>query len=137
MTGLAQAILNAKSFRWGVNTLASLVVNLGLTIGLHEGFAVDPAVAYAIALVTVFLMNFVFFRYYVFIQSEPLPIGSQFMAYTASAIGFRVVEYLSFVLLHTLLGVHYVVTIILVQGLSFVVKFFFYGRLIFRAKNTA
>ena len=135
MNAAVVSILQARSFRWGVNTLASLVVNLGLTIGLHEGFGIDPAIAYGVALVTVFLMNFVLFRYYVFVQAEPLALVPQFMVYTTSAIGFRLTEYLAFLLLHTLLGVHYVLTIFVVQGISFVVKFFFYGKLVFRARN--
>ena len=137
MNGTVASLLQARSFRWGVNTVASLVVNLGLTIGLHEGVGIHPAAAYAVALVTVFLMNFVLFRYYVFVQSEPRPIASQFVVYATSAIGFRLTEYLSFVLLHSILGVHYVVTIFVVQGISFVVKFFFYGNFVFRANRRA
>lgn len=137
MNKALDGVLRARSFRWGVNTAVSLVVNLGLTVGLHEGLGIDPAIAYAVALLTVFLMNFVLFRFYVFVQTEPMPVGTQFMAYTTSAIGFRLTEYAAFLLLHSVLGVHYILTIFVVQGISFVAKFFVYGRWIFRAHRRA
>lgn len=135
MIGRVQAALKARSFRWGVNTVASFVVNLGVTAGLHEVLSVRAEIAYATGLLTVFLMNFAFFRYYVFVQQEPLPIRRQFAAYTASAIGFRVSEYLGFLVFHTLLGVHYIITMFIVQGATFVAKFFFYGNLVFRGRQ--
>lgn len=135
MTGRGRAALKTRSFRWGVNTVASFVVNLAVTAGLHEGLSVRAEAAYAAGLLTVFLMNFGFFRYYVFVQQEPMPIRRQFAAYTASAVGFRVSEYLGFLLVHTILGVHYIVTMFLVQGATFVAKFFFYGQLIFRGRH--
>ena len=137
MNPALQKVLSARSFRWGVNTVASFVVNLGMTVGLHEWLSVDPSVAYAVALLTVFLMNFVFFRYYVFSHPEPLPIRSQFMAYAGSAVGFRLAEYLCFLLVHIVFGVHYVVTIIAVQGASFIAKYFFYGAFVFRGRHSA
>ena len=136
MSQKLRKVLDARSFRWGVNTVASFVVNLGMTVGLHERLSVDPTVAYAVALLTVFLMNFVFFRYYVFSQPEPLPIRSQFMAYAGSAVGFRLAEYLFFLLIHVVFAVHYVVTIIAVQGASFIAKYFFYGAFVFRGRDS-
>lgn len=135
MTGRVRAALETTSFRWGVNTVASFIVNLGVTAGLHEVLSVRAEIAYAAGLLTVFLMNFGFFRYYVFVQPEPMPIRRQFAAYTASAIGFRVSEYLGFLVLHTMLGVHYIITMFVVQGATFVMKFFFYGRLVFRGRQ--
>lgn len=135
MIGSIQDALRTRSFRWGVNTVASFVVNLGVTAGLHEGLSVRPEIAYAAGLLAVFFMNFGFFRYYVFVQQEPMPVRRQFAAYTASAIGFRVSEYLGFLVIHTLLGVHYIVTMFVVQGATFVAKFFFYGHLIFRGRR--
>lgn len=135
MTGRVRAALETPSFRWGVNTVASFVVNLGVTAGLHEVLSVRAEIAYAAGLLTVFFMNFGFFRYYVFVQPEPMPIRRQFAAYTASAIGFRVSEYVGFLVLHTMLGVHYIITMFVVQGATFVMKFFFYGRLVFRGRN--
>ena len=129
-----EKLLRARSFRWGVNTVASFVVNLGLTVVLHEVFGVRNTIAYAVALTTVFFMNFAFFRYYVFVQDDPRSLGALFATYTASAIGFRLVEYASFVLFHTVAGVQYVVAIVLVQGTSFVAKYFYYGR-VFRSRR--
>jgi hypothetical protein len=52
----------------------------------------------------------------------------------ASAL-FRMLEYGAFLLLHTVLHVYYVVAIVLVTGISFVLKFVFYDRVIFGREN--
>ena len=135
MSARVDTLLRARSFRWGVNTGLSFVVNLGLTIFLHESLGVTTSVAYAVALTTVFFMNFVLFHYYVFSQHEPKPLGQLFATYAASAIGFRLGEYAAFLLIHALVGLQYMLAIILVQGASFVLKYFFYGRVVFRERS--
>lgn len=124
--------LKIPAFRWGVITLVNFVVNVGLTAMLHEGFGVDTRVAYAIALTTVFFMNFALLRYYVYAPNDAQPLGALFATYAASAIGFRLTEYVGFLLLHTIAGVPYLIAIFLVQGASFFVKYFYYGRLFSR-----
>jgi putative flippase GtrA len=119
-------------FRYGVVSGMSFVINLGLTALLHEVFGVAEEAAYAVALITVFLTNFVMFRYYVYGRT----VGAahrQLLAYTLSAIGFRGGEYLSFLLVHTVLGVYYLAAIILVQSVSAITKFFYYRAVVFRA----
>ena len=137
MSASVSWILRARYFRWGVNSVASFVVNLGMTVFLHEFMGAEPATAYAVALFTVFLMNFVFFRYYVFVQPEPMPWRTQFATYAASAVGIRLLEYLTFLLVHMVGGIQYVIAIVMIQGVSFVAKYFFYGRLVFRGKTGA
>jgi hypothetical protein len=57
------------------------------------------------------------------------------MMYMLSAIGFRGLEYISFLMIHTWLDVQYVVAIIEIQGCSSLVKFFYYKVAVFREKR--
>ncbi|MEM6855611.1 MAG: GtrA family protein [Planctomycetota bacterium] len=123
-----------KLFRYLVNTGLSFVVNLGLTALLHEAFGVREATAYAVALVTVFVMNFLLFRYYVFDGRTEQP-GQQLATFAGTSVAFRVSEWFVFRLLHEKLGVYYLLAIILVQGTTFVIKYFVYGGWLFKRKT--
>lgn len=124
-----------KSFvRYVLVTCLSFVTNVGMTILLTEVLTLSEEVSFAIALITVFIMNFLFMRYYIYVSRE----GSakrQFMMYMLSAIGFRGLEYISFLMIHTWLDVQYVVAIIEIQGCSSLVKFFYYKIAVFREKR--
>ena len=124
-----------KLFRYLVNTGLSFVVNLGLTALLHEAFGVREATAYGVALVTVFVMNFLLFRYYVFDGRTDQP-GKQLATFAGTSVAFRVSEWFVFRLLHEKLGVYYLLAIILVQGTTFVIKYFVYGGWLFKRKTT-
>lgn len=120
--------------RYVIITGLSFVTNLGLTVFLTEVITFPEEVSYAIALVTVFVMNFLFMRYYIYVSRE----GSakrQFMMYTLSAIGFRGLEYISFLMIHTWFGVQYALAIIEIQVCSSIVKFFYYKVVVFRQKR--
>lgn len=120
-----------RSFlRFCLTTVLSMVVNFGLTIALHELARWPEELAYAVALVTVLLMNFVLLRSYVF-SARHIEPGRQLALFALSTAGFRLSEYLAFLLLHTWLGMYYVLAMFLVQGTAFVTKFFYYGRLVF------
>jgi hypothetical protein len=69
-------------------------------------------------------------RYYVCRASRG-NFRKQLTAYFFSALGFRGLEYLSFLLVHTVVGVDYLIVIVLITGLSFVGKFFYYRNVIF------
>ncbi|MBB6430980.1 GtrA family protein [Algisphaera agarilytica] len=125
-----------KLFRYLVNTGLSFVVNLGLTALLHEAFGVREATSYAVALVTVFVMNFLLFRYYVFDGRTDQP-GKQLATFAGTSVVFRVSEWFVFRLLHEKLGVYYLLAIILVQGTTFVIKYFVYGGWLFNRKAKA
>ena len=117
--------------RYLVNTGLSFVVNLGLTFVLHEAFAVREAFAYAASLVTVFAMNFLLFRYYVFDGRTDTP-GRQLATFFATSVAFRSFEWLAFVALYHRLALHYLLVIVGVQGFTFVVKYFLYGGWLFK-----
>lgn len=122
-----------KIIRYLINTGLSFVVNLGLTALLHEAFDVHEATAYAVALVTVFVMNFLLFRYYVFDGRTNKP-GKQLATFAGTSVIFRVSEWFAFRLLLEKFGVYYLFAIILVQGTTFVIKYFVYGGWLFKRK---
>lgn len=122
--------------RFCLVTVLSLVVSFGLTITLHEAFAVAAEIAYALALVTVFVMNFLFMRYYIF-RAQQGCIVRQFSLMILASLGFRSAEYGGFLLLHTWAGLHYVAVMFAVQFISFVAKYFFYGGAVFRATSSS
>lgn len=120
-----------KLFRYLVNTGLSFVVNLGLTALLHEVFEFREAMAYGVALVVVFVMNFVLFRYYVFDGRTDQP-AKQLGTFAATSVVFRVSEWFAFRLLNERFAVHYLLAIVVVQGTTFVVKYFVYGGWLFK-----
>lgn len=134
-----------KLVRYLVNTGLSFVVNLGLTALLHEVFEVREAMAYAVALVTVFVMNFILFRYYVFDGRTDRP-ARQLGAFAATSVVFRSGEWVAFRLLteapffHELnerYAFYYLLVIIAVQGTTFVIKYFVYGGWLFKRRDIA
>ena len=79
----------------------SFITNLSLTVFFTEVLNLPEEVSFAIALITVFVMNFLFMRYYIYLSQE----GSatrQFIMYTFSAFGFRGLEYIAFLIFHIL-----------------------------------
>ena len=53
-----------------------------------------------------------------------------------SSAAFRSADYIAFLVLHLAFGLYYIATIIVVSGISFIVKYFFYNRWIFGAAQT-
>jgi putative flippase GtrA len=123
--------LKGSFIRFCVVTGVSLVVSFGTTIVLHEVLGLAEEVAYALALLSVFVMNFVFLRAYIFSAAVRGSARRQFVLYTLSAIGFRISEYLAFVVLHTWLGVYYLIAMAVIQTAAFFGKYLYYGRIVF------
>lgn len=121
-------------FRFVAATLISLAVSFGVTIALHELLGASEELAYAAALFLVYLLNFAFLRWWIY-GLRLGPIVPQFLFYSASAVGFRAAEYGVFLVLHTWLGMQYLLAMALVQGASFLTKFFYYGSVVFRRRH--
>jgi len=128
----AKPVATGSLFRFLQMSGFSFLLNLGLTILLHQVFHFSAELAYAIALLSVLVTNFVVMRWYVFSGSGQ-PLARQAVGFLAASTFFRGMEYLAFLLLHSVLTLNYVVAIVLVMGLAFVVKFFFYRQHIFAA----
>lgn len=119
-----------KLAAYGGMSALSFAVNLGLTVFLHEVVRAPAEAAYAAALVVVFVMNFMISRHMVFRAASGDPVR-QGVVFLVSALSFRGVEYLLFLLLHTVLGVWYVAAVIGISVPMTLVKFVFHGKVVF------
>ena len=110
----------------------SFLLNIGLTMLLHEFFGVAERVAFAIALVTVFIINFLLARRVIF-NADGL-IYPQFISFVGTSIMVRGGEYTLFVTLLSFTGINYVIIVAFVSIVSFILKFFVYKTLVFKTK---
>ncbi len=104
-------------------------MNLGLPVLLHEWLGIAERVAVAIALATAFVVNFVVARSYVYRAGGAF--GPQVLRFAAASAGFRIAEYLAFLILHAVFGLFYVLALGVVLVVSFGVKFVFYRSYVF------
>ncbi len=129
--GVAPLRLTAAFGRFGLLAVFSAMMSFGLTIGLHELAGVPASAAYAVALLVAFVVNFLAMRYAVFVAHTGSARG-QFALHGLTAITFRAGEYAAFLLLHSCLDLHYILAMVVIQGLSFLGKFFVYRNIVFR-----
>ena len=127
-------------FKFGLTSVASFVVNVGGTWLLTEALGLPPEVSYALALVAVFCMNFFLMRLWVFPEGKSVSALRQARAFLFVTIAFRIAEYGSFFILHTLGKLDYLWSIIAISIVATGLKFFT-NRLLFsqqsnRAKQT-
>lgn len=131
---LARAIPYGEVNRFTQLALVSAGVTLGLPVPLHEWLGLEERVAVALALATAFAVNFIVARSYVFRASGAF--GPQLLRFALASAGFRVAEYLAFLLLFSVLGVFYVLALGLVLVISFGVKFAFYRTYVFTSTES-
>jgi len=120
-------------FRFGRLSILSFAINLGLTITLHEWFGLSTTLSFAMTILFLYVFNFVAMRFYVF---PAITVGGpgvikQATGFLISSAVFRAVDYGAFLFLHSVFGIYYIATIIIVTGISFIAKYFFYNRWIF------
>lgn len=119
-----------SALRYCLVGAANAVGGLTLTALLHEVAHAPEELAYAVALATLFVINFFVARHYVYEAADGGAKG-QFTRFLASSASFRLLEYLGFLILHSWLGVHYLIAAPVVQVTSFVAKFLFYRAFVF------
>jgi putative flippase GtrA len=129
-------VLRSSAFRFLIQSGLSFGLNLGLTVGLTEGLGVREEAAFAIALFIVFVFNFVAGRYFVYRAREG-DVGRQLMLFAVASFSFRGLEYMSFLVLHTWLGVLYPVAIVATLCVSVVVKYFTLKLVVFTQRPVA
>jgi putative flippase GtrA len=117
--------------KFGLLGALSLIVNLAVTTGLHELLGAAEETAFAVALATVLAMNFALCRYFVFERASEGDAGRQLSLFVISSLGFRGVELLAFFVVHTFLGVQYVVAILSILATSVLVKYLFFRSVVF------
>lgn len=126
MSGLLRQVV-----RYGGTSALSACISLGLPALMHEVLGVPERYAVLITLVAVFAFNFFALRRAVF-QTGDAPVARQSGSYLVVSLTFRALEYLAFLALFDLAGVHYLVSVLIVQAVSTVLKFFAYRSLVFR-----
>ena len=118
--------------RYGVSSGASAAVSLGLPVLLHEAFGVEQKLAVAISQASVLLLNFLMIRLFVFRSKSKAKRDLAY--YVGSAVAFRGLEYLLFLTLFELAGLHYFLALLLTLGASTLVKFGWY-RFLFHGRT--
>jgi putative flippase GtrA len=104
----------------GMAALSS-AITIGLPVLLHEGFDMAEEIAVALAYGMSTITNFFIARNMIFGSSSGAQRdASRYIAMTAI---YRSMEYGLFILLHSVGGLHYVLTILLVQGVFTIIKF--------------
>ncbi len=127
---LAARLGRASTIRFGLLSAGGFLLNLGLTTTLHEVLGVREELAFALALATVFVTNFLGLRYFVFRAGET-SAARQLTLFGLSSLGFRSLEYAIFLLLHTWLAVFYPVAIVATLVASLLLKYVCFKRIIF------
>jgi putative flippase GtrA len=111
-------------WRFGLSSAFSATVSLGLPLVLHEWLRLDPTLSVGISQTTVLLANFLMIRMFVF-RSQSGARGD-FLRYTGSAVAFRGLEFLTFLLLFRFAGLFYFTALVLTLAASTAIKFFWY-----------
>jgi len=124
------SLINNKSVRYVMLIIVSLVTNLGLAFGLFY-IGVSESISFAVALAVTYFLNFSGCRWFVFLSTD-VPVITQFIQFAITNGSFRILEYLSLLALSTLEFSNYYTRVLLVLGTSFVIKFFVYGKFVFR-----
>jgi putative flippase GtrA len=127
----AQSTTFRRIARFAALGAAGFVLNLVITVLLHELLGVPEELAFAVALAVVFVFSFLTSRYLIFSDAAHGDPKKQLLKFAVFSAGFRVSEYLGFLVLHTLLRLPYLPSIVAVLGVSFLTKFFTYSTVVF------
>ena len=108
-------------------------INVGLTAFLHEILGISPGISFAVALACAYAVNFFNNRRWVFASdAEAFP---QVVKFLSVSLVFRLAEYLVFVLLHIILGLHYLLAVLISLFSFYFIKFFVYKKLVFTSRK--
>jgi putative flippase GtrA len=119
-------------YRYGVASGLSFC----MSVALAEAFRlleVSAEAAFAMMLATMTCINFTVCRVWVFRGSEGA-IHRQFATFVLSALGFRSADFVLFLVAYTWAGAPYTLTVVLVLGISAVLKFIVLRRFVFRRR---
>ena len=129
--------LSGAFFRWCGFSVFSFLFVTGLTALLHDGLAIEARLSFLVPLTLVFFLNFITIRYFVY-DNPTGPITQQFLRYSASAIVFRITEFVAYCLLTEVLSLFYLIAVLIVLPTSFFLKFIVFRYLVFeKAKRPA
>jgi putative flippase GtrA len=123
----------AEVARFGVATVISASITLGVPVALHEGFDVDERVAVAIALAIAFVVNFFTTRLFVFKSGGSA--RRELWRFLGVSLTFRLAEYGFFLLLFGF-GMVYFAAQFIVLASSFVLKFLVQKYFVYRPTDS-
>lgn len=126
-------LLTGAAPRFALLSTLSMTINLGVTTGLKALAGVPGVIGFAIALALSMILNFAGLRYYVYPGSAG-KLFPQFVAFASASIGFRLAEYMGFVVLEAGFGVHEAIAVFIILSLSLLMKFSFYANVVFQAR---
>ena len=114
---------------FGLASGIGFAVNIGITAFLHEVLGITPGISFAVALACAYAANFFNNRTWVFnSDAKALPQVARFLSVS---LLFRLAEYLVFLLLHAMLGLHYLIAVLISLFSFYFIKFFVYKKLVF------
>lgn len=118
----------------GVRFLAAGIFSYGLGIGLSAFFRevveLRSEVSVALSLGVLLITNFLVARFWVFRASGRA--DAQFMLFAVTSVAMRGGEYVVFLFLLRVAGIHYIPALTIAMALSSGIKFFLFRFLIFR-----
>ena len=121
----------SRLIRFGLVGVVIFGFALGLTALQHEILGFSEELAFGITLVVVLVVGFLANRHLVFDASAG-DVRRQSVHYAVASLGFRALQYGSFLVLHTWLDMAYLLAITIVLWSWFFVKFFYYRTRIFK-----
>jgi len=123
--------------RFGLLGAVGATLNIAITVVLSEGLGAPEELAFATGLAVVFCFGFLTSRYLIFAGASTGDPKKQLIRFGISSGLFRLAEYLGFLILHTILGLPYLLAILGVLGVSFLTKFVTYSTVVFTADGEA
>jgi len=118
-----------KLIRFGMSGLAGAFVNILTTAFLHEIFFISTRFAYAVGLAVATVLNFHLCRTKVFQSGGNAWL--QLIIFVFSSLLFRSMEFAAFMIQEMTINLPYLLAIIIIQGITFFIKFIYYRRLVF------
>lgn len=112
----------------------SACVTMGVPFVLHEGLDIAEEIAVAVAFSAAFAINFWMARRLVFRSAAS--VSGEAVRFLVATAGFRVSEYVVFLLLHTVLGIHYLVALFGILAVFTVLKYVTHRYLVFGRVST-
>ncbi|MFI4912967.1 MAG: GtrA family protein [Sedimentisphaeraceae bacterium JB056] len=105
----------------------SFVTSIALMFILCEVFDIDKQISYAITLTILLITNFILCKKIVYRSDKSNHLFLLF-CFIISSIVFRFTEFCMFTLFNYL-GLWYILSVIISQSITFIIKFFWYGFL--------
>jgi putative flippase GtrA len=122
-----------RFLRFGSGAAVSFGGTLAVTFVATEWLQLRERFSFAVAVIVMFFVNFAYLRYVVFRASRRHWLD-QMKDFFVASVGFRVAEYLAFLVLLDVFHLHYLLSVASVLVVSFLIKFQVFDRHTFRAR---